>query len=85
MFETDGGIVRRMTIYDPQAWQAFLAEIPAIKQAGLEGDALWDRIEQAWAPLFEGVGESDGAQIYEEAMHRLVSEGVIGPDEALSH
>ncbi len=85
MFETDGGIVRRMTIYDLQAWQAFLAEIPAIKQAGLEGDALWDRIEQAWAPLFEGVGESDGAQIYEEAMHRLVSAGVIGPDEALSH
>lgn len=85
MSETDGGIVRAMTIYDPKAWQAFLAEIPAIKQAGLEDDALWERIELAWAPLFEGVCETDGAQIYEEAMHRLVSEGLIGPDEAPSH
>ena len=53
MSETDGGIVRAMTIYDPEAWQAFLAEIPAIKQAGLEGDALHERIEAAMAPLLE--------------------------------
>jgi len=82
MSETDGGIVRAMTIYDPQAWAAFLAEIPAIKQAGLEGDALHDRIETAWAPLFVGVCEVDGAQIYEEAMARLASEGVIPADWA---
>ena len=82
MPETDGGIVRAMTIYDPQAWAAFLAEIPAIKQAGLEGDALHERIEIAWAPLFAGVCEADGAQIYEEAMARLASEGVIPADWA---
>jgi len=85
MSETDGGIVRAMTIYDPEAWQAFLAEIPAIKQAGLEGDALHERIEAAMAPLLEGCCETDCAQIYEEAMHRLASAGAIPADWAPAH
>lgn len=85
MFETDGGIVRAMTIYDPQAWQAFLAEIPAIKQAGLEGDALHDRIEAAIAPLLEGCCETDCAQIYEDAMYRLAHENVIPRDWLPGH
>jgi hypothetical protein len=74
-----------MTIYDPHAWADFLAEIPAIKQAGLEGDALHERIEAAMAPLLEGCCEKDGAQIYEEAMHRLASAGAIPADWAPAH
>lgn len=76
MFETGRRIVRRMTIH-LEAWPAFVAQIPAIKAANLEGDALWDRIELAWAPLFEGVGENDGALIFEDAMYRLAHDGVI--------
>jgi hypothetical protein len=74
-----GRIVRPMTIHS-DAWPAFVAEIPAIKSADLQGDALWDRIERAWAPLFEGVCESDGARLYEDAMHRLAAAGVVPRD-----
>ena len=74
-----------MAIYDPQAWQDFLAEIPRIKAAGLSGDLLWQRIEKAWAPLFEGACETDGAQIYEDAMFRLACEGVIPREWGVRH
>jgi len=68
-----------MTIH-LEAWPAFVAQFPAIKAANLEGDALWDRIELAWAPLFEGVCESEGARLYEDAMHRLAAAGAIPQD-----
>ena len=80
MFETGGVIFGGMTSQTDNAWRSFLSQIPGIKQAGLQGDALWERIEAAWAPLFEGVCETDGAHLYEDAMHRLAAEGVIPRD-----
>jgi len=74
-----------MSFQTSPTWHSFLSQIPAIKQAGLSGDALWDRIEAAWAPIFEGVCETDGANLYEDAMHRLVAEGVIPAAMASEH
>lgn len=85
MFETGRRIVPAMTLYDPEAWQAFLAEIPRIKAERLAGDALWARIEAAWAPLFAGIAEDEGAQIYEDAMFRLACEKVIPPEWGARH
>ncbi len=74
-----------MTICDPKAWQDFLAEIPLIKDDGLTGDALWQRIERAWRPLLVGACPDDKTLIYHHAMFRLACEGIIPREWGVRH
>ena len=74
-----------MTIYDPQAWQDFLAETPRIKASGLAGDALWLRLERAWTPLLNGIRADDKALVYHHAMFRLACEGIVPREWGVRH
>ena len=70
----------RPDLFDAENWEHFLKGLPAIREEGLEGDALLTRLENAWAPLFEGRGEELCREIYDEVTAVLLREGVVPPD-----
>lgn len=64
-------------IWSPDAWTAFKDEARALHAAGLRGDALWKRIEQAFIPLYASADPAHHAQVYEDAMRQLVASGIL--------
>ncbi|GGD45635.1 hypothetical protein [Pseudoxanthomonas indica] len=70
----------RPDLFDADDWEHFLKGITSIREEALAGDKLLERLEHAWAPLFEGHDEDVCGEIYKEVMATLLREGVVPPD-----
>lgn len=73
------GFLMSRPLWSAEAWSAFQEEARALHGAGLRGDALWKRIEQAMPPLYASAEPADHAQVYEDAMRHLVYVGILPP------
>jgi hypothetical protein len=65
------------TVWSAEAWAEFLGECRSLHGAGLRGDALWKRIEQAMLPVYASADPADHAQVYEDAVRHLVYVGIL--------
>lgn len=70
-----------MDIIDPQQWQIFLTQVKAMQAEGLTGDALWNRVEEAQAPMLEGVPDDCGAIVIEAVLGCLYQHELITLEE----
>ena len=60
-----------------EIWATFKLDARSLHDAGLRGDALWKRLEQAMQPVYAAADPADHAQIYEDAMRHLVYVGIL--------
>lgn len=66
-----------MEVWTPEAWAAFKKEALSLHTSGLRGEALRDRLEQAFTPLYKSADPKDHAQVYEDAMRYLIVCGFL--------